>query len=108
MAKLPCEAARQARQEGRPRLHLARGDGHVFFRLHGLDVLPIAPNRTSRFNKAVLSYWPGTMVGIVGQTAAVAGDPAVEPISFVSCPARYQRVSGAVCLVARMSDPDHS
>ena len=78
------------------RLQLARGEGHIFFSLYGLDGTPVAPDRMPRFTKAILSSWQNTMVSNIGKVAAIDSDPAVEAISFALCPMPYQTVFNAV------------
>ena len=77
------------------RLQLARGEGHIFFGLYGLDGTPVAPDRMPRFTKAILSSWPNTMVSNIGKVATVDSDPAAEAISFALCPMPYQTLFNA-------------
>jgi hypothetical protein len=72
------------------RRQLARGEGHIFFNLYGLDGTPVAPDRMPRFTKIILSTWQNTMVSNIGLVAAIDSDPAVDAISFALCPMPYQ------------------
>jgi hypothetical protein len=78
------------------RKQLARGEGHLFFNMFGLDGAPIGPERMGRFSKVILSTWQNTMVSNIGKVAAIASDPAVEAISFALCPMPYQTLFNAV------------
>lgn len=78
------------------REQLARGEGHLFFSLYGLDNAPIGPERVARFSKALLSTWQNTMVSNVGSVATIESDPAIEAVSFALCPMPYQTLFNAV------------
>ncbi|MBK6998921.1 MAG: hypothetical protein IPH35_02730 [Rhodoferax sp.] len=78
------------------RRQAARGEGHLFYNLYGLDGGTISPDRMARFGKAVLSSWQNTMVSNIGVVASVDNDPAVEAISFALCPMPYQVLFNAV------------
>ncbi len=78
------------------RRQIARGEGHLFYNLYGLDGGTISPDRMARFGKAVLSSWQNTMVSNIGAVASVDSDPAVEAISFALCPVPYQVLFNAV------------
>ncbi len=78
------------------RKQLARGEGHLFFNMYGLDGAPVGPERMERFSKIILSTWQNTMVSNIGTVAAIASDPAVEAISFALCPMPYQTLFNAV------------
>jgi NRPS condensation-like uncharacterized protein len=78
------------------RRQLARGEGHIFFNLYGLDGAPVAPDRMARFTKLILSTWQNTMVSNIGRVAAIDSDPAVDAISFALCPMPYQTLFNAV------------
>ena len=78
------------------RVQLARGEGHLFFSLYGLDEMPLAPDSEARFMKALLASLNHTMVSNIGRVATVDGDPAVEAISFALCPMPYQLLFSAV------------
>lgn len=78
------------------RRQIARGEGHLFYNLYGLDGGTISPDRMARFGKAVLSSWQNTMVSNIGVVASVDNDPAVEAISFALCPMPYQVLFNAV------------
>lgn len=78
------------------RRQIARGEGHLFYNLYGLDGGTISPDRMARFGKAVLSSWQNTMVSNIGVVASVDSDPAVEAISFALCPMPYQVLFNAV------------
>jgi NRPS condensation-like uncharacterized protein len=78
------------------RRQLARGEGHLFFSLYGLDAIPIGPSRQSGFTKAVLSSWQNTMVSNVGHIESVVRDTAIKRISFALCPMPYQTLFNAV------------
>lgn len=78
------------------RRQIARGEGHLFYNLYGLDGGTISPDRMARFGKAVLSSWQNTMVSNIGVVVSVDSDPAVEAISFALCPMPYQVLFNAV------------
>jgi NRPS condensation-like uncharacterized protein len=78
------------------RRQLARGEGHIFFNLYGLDGAPVAPDRMARFTKIILSTWQNTMVSNIGKIAAIDSDPAVDAISFALCPMPYQTLFNSV------------
>ncbi len=77
------------------RKQLARGDGHLFFNMYGLDGAPVGPDRIARFGKNILSTWQNTMVSNIGTVATIDSDPAVEAISFALCPMPYQTLFNA-------------
>lgn len=77
------------------REQLARGEGHVFFNMYGLDKGPIAPERMERFVKTVMSSRQNTMVSNIGKVALLADEPEVESISFALCPMPYQALFNA-------------
>jgi hypothetical protein len=72
------------------RRQIARGEGHLFFNMYGLDGSPVLPDRLASFRQKALASLPNTMVSNVGAIATVADDPAVESISFALCPMPYQ------------------
>lgn len=78
------------------RKQLARGEGHIFFNMYGLDGAPVGPERMERFSKILLSSWQNTMVSNIGKLATIDSDPAVEAISFALCPMPYQTLFNAV------------
>jgi NRPS condensation-like uncharacterized protein len=78
------------------RLQLARGEGHLFFSLYGLDQVPLVPDNEARFMKALLASLNHTMVSNIGRVPAVESDPDVEAISFALCPMPYQLLFSAV------------
>jgi hypothetical protein len=78
------------------RRQIARGEGHLFFSLYGLEATPIGPSRQSKFTKAVLSSWQNTMVSNVGRVESVVNDTAIRRISFALCPMPYQTLFNAV------------
>lgn len=78
------------------RLQLARGEGHLFFSLYGLEETPLGPEREAPFIKALLASLNHTMVSNIGRVAAVDSDPAVDAISFALCPMPHQLVFSAV------------
>jgi NRPS condensation-like uncharacterized protein len=78
------------------RKQLARGEGHIFFTMYGLDGAPVGPDRMARFSKIILSTWQNTMVSNIGKVAAIDSDPAVEAVSFALCPMPYQTLFNAV------------
>ena len=72
------------------RLQIARGEGHLFFNMYGLDGTPVLPDRLASFRQKTLASLPNTMVSNIGPIDAVADDPAIESISFALCPMPYQ------------------
>jgi hypothetical protein len=100
------------------RRQLARGEGHLFFNMFGLDGTPVMPERVAPFHQKVLASLPNTMVSNVGAVAPVTEDPAVTAISFALCPMPYQTLftaastyQGQLVLnvgydAARLSDAD--
>jgi NRPS condensation-like uncharacterized protein len=72
------------------RQQLARGEGHLFFNMFGLDGTSVMPERVAPFHQKVLASLPNTMVSNVGTVALVTEDPAVTAISFALCPMSYQ------------------
>lgn len=72
------------------RRQIARGEGHLFFNMYGLDGTPVLPDRLASFRQKALASLPNTMVSNVGAIATVVDDPAVESISFALCPMPYQ------------------
>lgn len=78
------------------RLQLARGEGHLFFSMYGLEEIPLAPDSEARFIKALLASLNHTMVSNIGRVATVESDPAVDAISFALCPMPYQLLFSAV------------
>jgi hypothetical protein len=72
------------------KLQLARGEGHLFFNMFGLDGTAVMPERAPPFHQKVLASLPNTMVSNVGAIASVTEDPAVTAISFALCPMPYQ------------------
>jgi NRPS condensation-like uncharacterized protein len=78
------------------RRQLARGEGHIFFNLYGLNGAPVAPDRMARFRNIILSTWQNTMVSNIGKVATIGSDPAVDAISFALCPMPYQTLFNAV------------
>lgn len=100
------------------RRQLARGEGHLFFNMFGLDGTPVMPERVTPFHQKVLASLPNTMVSNVGAVAPVTEDPAVTAISFALCPMPYQTLftaastyQGQLVLnvgydAARLSDAD--
>jgi hypothetical protein len=100
------------------RRQLARGEGHLFFNMFGLDGTPVMPERVAPFHQKVLASLPNTMVSNVGAIAPVTEDPAVTAISFALCPMPYQTLftaastyQGQLVLnvgydAARLSDAD--
>ncbi len=72
------------------RRQIARGEGHLFFNMYGLDGSPVLPNRLASFRQKALTSLPNTMVSNVGAIATVVDDPCVESISFALCPMPYQ------------------
>jgi hypothetical protein len=72
------------------RLQIARGEGHLFFHMYGLDGTPVLPDRLASFRQKTLASLPNTMVSNIGPIDAVADDPAIESISFALCPMPYQ------------------
>jgi len=87
---LAAEVMAQTREQ------LARGEGHVFFNMYGLDKEPIGPARMERFAKTVLSARQNTMVSNIGKVALLENEPEVESISFALCPMPYQALFNAV------------
>jgi hypothetical protein len=100
------------------RRQLARGEGHLFFNMFGLDGTPVMPERAAPFHQKVLASLPNTMISNVGAIATVTTDPAVTAISFALCPMPYQTLftaastyQGQLVLnvgydAARLSDAD--
>jgi NRPS condensation-like uncharacterized protein len=100
------------------RRQLARGEGHLFFNMFGLDGAPITPERVAPLHQKVLASLPNTMVSNVGAIGTVVADPAVTAISFALCPMPYQTLftaastyQGQLVLnvgydAARLSDAD--
>lgn len=82
------------------RMQLARGDGHLFFCLYGVDGALADAAGLARFNKMVMATPHGSCVSNVGPVPAVAADPAVEAISFALCPMPYQSVFTSVTTYA--------
>jgi hypothetical protein len=78
------------------RVQLARGEGHLFFSLYGLEETPLVPGSEARFIKTLLSSLNHTMVSNIGRVATMESDPAVEAISFALCPMPYQLLFTAV------------
>jgi NRPS condensation-like uncharacterized protein len=78
------------------RKQLARGEGHIFFNMYGLDGALVGPDRMAHFGKIILSTWQNTMVSNIGKVAAIDSDRAVEAISFALCPMPYQTLFNAV------------
>jgi NRPS condensation-like uncharacterized protein len=72
------------------RLQIARGEGHLFFNMFGLNGAPVMPAHMAPFAKKVMASLNNTMVSNVGAIATVAQDPAVQSISFALCPMPYQ------------------
>jgi len=72
------------------RLQIARGEGHLFFHMNGLDGTPVLPDRLASFRQKTLASLPNTMVSNIGPVATVVDDPAVSAISFALCPMPYQ------------------
>lgn len=72
------------------RLQIGRGEGHLLYKLFGLDGAPVLPEHLALFRKKTLASLPNTMVSNVGAITAVLDDPAVEAISFALCPMPYQ------------------
>lgn len=72
------------------RLQIARGEGHLFFNMYGLDGTPVLPDRLASFKKKALASLPNTMVSNIGPIDTVVDDPAIESISFALCPMPYQ------------------
>lgn len=72
------------------RLQIARGEGHLLYKLFGLDGSPVLPEQLDTFRKKTLASLTNTMVSNVGAITPVADDPAVEAISFALCPMPYQ------------------
>jgi Condensation domain len=72
------------------RLQIGRGEGHLLYRLFGLDGAPMPPEQLEPFRKKTLASLPNTMLSNLGAIASVADDPAVESISFALCPMPYQ------------------
>lgn len=72
------------------RLQIARGEGHLLYRLFGLDGTPVLPDQLDAFRQKSLASLPNTMVSNVGAIATVTEDPAVEAMSFALCPMPYQ------------------
>lgn len=89
-----CSLAREIMAQ--TRRQLARGEGHLFFSLYGLEEIPIGPSRQSGFTKAVLSSWQNTMVSNVGRIESMVSDTTVRRISFALCPMPYQTLFNAV------------
>lgn len=81
------------------RKQLARGDGHLFFCLYGVDGAVADAAGLARFNKMVMASPHGSCVSNVGRVP-VAADPAVEAISFALCPMPYQTLFTAVTTYA--------
>ena len=88
--QLACDITTQSR------LQISRGEGHLLYRLFGLDGSPVLPEQLVSFRKKTLTSLPNTMVSNVGAIAPVADDPAVESISFALCPMPYQTLFTAV------------
>jgi len=82
------------------RQQLARGDGHAFFTLYGLDRVLAEPEGMTRFTKMVLSTPQGLSVSNVGRVPSVESDPEVDAISFVLCPMPYQSVFSSISTYA--------
>ncbi len=82
------------------RMQLARGDGHLFFCLYGVDGAVADAAGLARFNKMVMASPHGSCVSNVGRVPAVAADPAVEAISFALCPMPYQTLFTSVTTYA--------
>ncbi|HLA34668.1 MAG TPA: condensation domain-containing protein [Rhodocyclaceae bacterium] len=78
------------------RRQLARGEGHLFFSMYGLEEQPYVQDRLPRFTKTLLSLWQNSMVSNIGAVPPLDFDPAVEAISFALCPMPYQTVFNAV------------
>ena len=72
------------------RRQLARGEGHLFFNMFGLNGTPVTPEHTAPLTQKVMASQPNTMVSNVGPIASVTTDPAVTAISFALCPMPYQ------------------
>ncbi len=72
------------------RVQIERGEGHLLYKLFGLDGSPVLPDQLASFSKKTLASLTNTMVSNVGTISAVADDPAVETISFALCPMPYQ------------------
>ena len=72
------------------RRQLARGEGHLFFNMFGLNGTPVTPEHTAPLTQKVMASQPNTMVSNVGAIASVTNDPAVTAISFALCPMPYQ------------------
>ena len=90
MWELAREVVRQTR------VQLARGEGHLFFSLYGLEEQPLAPESEARLMKSLLASLNHTMVSNIGRVATVDSDPAVDAISFALCPMPYQLLFSAV------------
>ncbi len=82
------------------RMQLARGDGHLFFSLYGLDSAVAEPGGEASLHKKVMASPQGSSVSNVGNVAPVAADPAVQAISFALCPLPYQSVFSSVSTYA--------
>jgi hypothetical protein len=82
------------------RTQLARGDGHLFFSLYGLDRAVTEPGGEARVHKMVLATPQGSTVSNVGRVPAVESDPAVQAISFALCPMPYQSLFSAASTYA--------
>jgi NRPS condensation-like uncharacterized protein len=74
------------------RRQLARGEGHLFFSLYGLNDQPVKLEQAAIFKKRSQSSWPNTMVSNLGRIDTVAVDPDVQHIAFALCPMAYQTV----------------
>lgn len=72
------------------RTQIARGEGHLLYRLHGLDGSPVPAQAMEAFRKKALASLPNTMISNIGTVSPVADDPAVQTISFALCPMPYQ------------------
>jgi NRPS condensation-like uncharacterized protein len=72
------------------RVQIARGEGHLFFNMFGLNGATVTPEHTTPLTQKVMASPPNTMVSNVGAIATVAADPAVTAISFALCPMPYQ------------------
>ena len=86
------------------RTQLARGEGHLFFSMFGLNGAPVMPEHQLPLTQKVMASLPNTMISNVGVVATISADPAVTAISFALCPMPYQSLFTAAstyqgCLV---------
>lgn len=78
------------------RRQLARGEGHLFYAMFGLDGSPVLAEHEARFRKTLMASWQNTMVSNIGQVRPVDSDPAVDAISFALSPMPHQILFNAV------------